>query len=204
MTLDEVRARVARLDVPSDAVVLGHCAAANEAWVLCDEGSRWSVYYAERGGRTAERRHPTLEEAAEDLLTRLARVFPAAREVGDSRTTYYLSSLESTRLAPVRQCHVLRVLAFDNGKPALLVRLQPPLPGQELGEREDVGVVVLAARHRGASVDPVAEFPCFVHVAVAAEGREPPPGPVSAADLTVVGWGELYRTAADAAANRFE
>lgn len=125
-------------------------------------------------------------------------------DVGGYPTTYYLSSLESARFAPVRRCDVLRVLAFDTGKPALLARLQPPLPGQELGEREDVGVVVLTARHRGASVDPVAEFPCFVHVAVAAEGREPPQDPVSAADLTVVGWGELYRTAADAAANRFD
>jgi hypothetical protein len=80
--------------------------------------------------------------------------------------TYYLSSLESSRFAPVRECRVERLLTFDTGKPADQVRLLPGVVGQDFDRGADVDTVVLAARHEGVSVDAVTEFPCFVFIVI--------------------------------------
>lgn len=119
------------------------------------------------------------------------------------RPTYFLSSLESARFGPVRACHVLRSLAFDTGKPAIAARIEPGVIGQDVNRGSDVETVVLTARHEGASVDPVSEFPCFVFIAIPREGLDVFESPVAAEDLEIIGWGELYRTHEDAAAHVF-
>ncbi len=116
--------------------------------------------------------------------------------------TYYLSSLESTRLEPVRTCEVLESLIFDSGKPAVLARIDPPVIGQDFG-RDDIETVLLTARHEGATVDPVSEFPLFVFVAIPASDGHPLVSPVRSDELQVIGWGELYRTAHDAEHHTF-
>jgi len=111
--------------------------------------------------------------------------------------TYYLSSLESTRLKPVRTCRVTESVVLDSGKPAVLADIDPPVIGQDFG-RDDIGSVLLTARHEGASVDPVSEFPLFVFVAVPAVEGRPLVSPIRSDELEIIGWGELYRTAHDA------
>ncbi len=111
--------------------------------------------------------------------------------------TYFLSSLESARLEPVRSCEVVESLVLDTGKRAVLGRIDPPVVGQDFG-RDDIDTVFLTARHEGASVDPVSEFPLFVFVAVAKTAGRALVSPVRAEELEIIGWGELYRTAHDA------
>ncbi len=118
-------------------------------------------------------------------------------------TTYYLSSLDSTRFGPVRRVEVIRSLVFDTGKAALFATIDPPVIGQDFGRGgDDITRVVFAARHEGESVDPVSSFPCFVHIAISNEDYDLQ-SPIRADDLTNIGWGELYRTADDAEQHRF-
>jgi hypothetical protein len=117
--------------------------------------------------------------------------------------TYYLSSLDSSRFAPVRECVVLQVLQMDNGKPALIASLNPPVIGQDLDRVDDIATVLLTARHEGKPVDPIDEFPCFVHIAIGAQDALGDEDPKSFDDFQSIGWGELYRTADDARDHRF-
>jgi hypothetical protein len=111
---------------------------------------------------------------------------------------YYLSSLESLRLAPVRECRFERSLTFDTGKPAVQASLVPGVIGQDLNRGPDIDTVVLAARHEGFGIDPVTEVPCFVFVAVARSESDVLESPIRSDDLIIIGWGELYRTRDDA------
>jgi hypothetical protein len=45
----------------------------DEAYTMIDESDGWHVFYSERGGRNEERTFPSEEEAALDLLERIAR-----------------------------------------------------------------------------------------------------------------------------------
>lgn len=118
--------------------------------------------------------------------------------------TVYLSSLESARFEPVRECRILAPLTFDTGKLAVRVTLRPSIPGQDFNRVEDVETVVLAPRFEGASVAPIDEFPCFVFIAIPREGLEALSSPIRSDDLEIIGWGELYRSPEDASRHAFE
>lgn len=62
---------------------------------------------------------------------------------------YYLSSLDSVRFEPVRECRFERLLTFDSGKVAAEARLSPAVIGQDFGRGDDVDTVILAPRHEG-------------------------------------------------------
>lgn len=117
---------------------------------------------------------------------------------------FFLSSLESYRFKPVRTCRMVREVVFDTGKVGMVVRLEPPVLGQEFNSGVDLNRFVLSTRFVGESISPISSFPCFVHIALPIPGWNDTAETVSATDLQVVGWGELYRTADDAAAHKFE
>lgn len=116
----------------------------------------------------------------------------------------YLSSLESRLFASVRKCQFIRVLEFESGKPCALVALSPGIVGQDFNVPGDIERCVLATRHEGASLSPVDKFPCFVHIAIPSADWDDDAEQISPDSVRVIGWGELYRTAEDAAAHRFE
>lgn len=118
--------------------------------------------------------------------------------------TYYLSSLESVRFEPVRECRLSMKLTFDTGKECALVRLSPPVVGQPWGLSEDIEHFVLANRHDGERLFPISEFPCFVHIARLTAKPIGQGGTISASDLETVAWGELYRTRSDAENHVFD
>lgn len=117
---------------------------------------------------------------------------------------YYLSSLDSVRFEPVRECRFERTLAFDSGKAAVEARLDPGVVGQEFDRASDIVNVILSARHEGASVDHVTEFPCFVFITIPRAGFDRLETPIRSDDLEIIGWGELYRTRADAERHAFD
>ncbi|RBY93566.1 hypothetical protein DQ237_17430 [Blastococcus sp. TF02-8] len=117
--------------------------------------------------------------------------------------TVYLSSLESTRFEPVRECRLLETLAFETGKVAVRASLDPPVPGQDFGRGDDIDTVVITTRHEGASLAPIDEFPCFVFIAIPRVAGLEPSSPLRSDDLEIVGWGELYRSHEDAAGHVF-
>lgn len=120
--------------------------------------------------------------------------------VGDR---YYLSSLESARFETVRECQVVDILIFDTGKAAAVTRIRPPVIGQDFNHPVDLQTVILVPRHEGVSIDPVSEFPCFVHIAIT-RGDYELKSPIRSDDLEIIGWGELYRTYHDAENHVFE
>lgn len=120
-----------------------------------------------------------------------------------SGETYFLSSLDSTRFEPVRECHVKRALAFDTGKIAVDVTLSPPVVGQDFNRGLDIDTVILSCRYEGATIDPVDEFPCFVFITVPRTAEYALQSPIRSDDLEIIGWGELYRTREDAERHRF-
>jgi hypothetical protein len=117
--------------------------------------------------------------------------------------TFYLSSLESVRFEPVRECSFERFLTFDTGKVAVVARLSPPVVGQDFNRASDIETVILSPRHEDVSIDPVSEFPCFVFIAIPRDGYEVLQSPIRSDDLEIIGWGELYRTRDDAERHAF-
>lgn len=115
---------------------------------------------------------------------------------------YFLSSLESARFEPVRECRFDRLLTFDSGKVAVEARLSPAVVGQDFNRAEDIERVILSPRHEGASIDPISEFPCFVFITIPRQ-HETLQSPIRSDDLEIIGWGELYRTHEDAELHRF-
>lgn len=116
---------------------------------------------------------------------------------------YYLSSLDSTRFEPVRECRVETLLTFDTGKAAARARLSPGVVGQDFGQGADIETVILTSRHDGVSVDAITEFPCFVFICIPRPEGGVVESPVRADELEIIGWGELYRTAEDARLHAF-
>jgi hypothetical protein len=116
---------------------------------------------------------------------------------------YYLSSLESTRFEPVRECRFERLLTFDSGKVAAEARVSPPVIGQDFNRASDIDTVILSCRHEDASIDPVSEFPCFVFITIPRSDGGALQSPIRSDDLEVIGWGELYKTWQDAERHSF-
>lgn len=111
---------------------------------------------------------------------------------------YYLSSLDSKLLKETRECVFVRRMHFDSGKEIVLAKIDPPLLGQKFGLYEDVDTVIFANRHKGESLPPVANFPCFVFVARPIRHHIEMLDVIGTDDVEIVGWGELYRTRTDA------
>lgn len=116
---------------------------------------------------------------------------------------YFLSSLDSYRFAPVRECCVQRTRTFDTGKVAIEAKIDPPVIGQDF-DRQDIDTVIFTCRHEGARIDPINEFPCFVFVAIPRDDDAVIRSPILANELDTIGWGELYRTREHAEQHHFD
>jgi hypothetical protein len=116
----------------------------------------------------------------------------------------YLSSLESVRFEPVRECRIVELLTFDTGKVAVLATIKPGVAAQDFGTGEDISTVILTTRFEGASIIPIDKFPCFVFIAIPSAGRSMLSSPIRTDDLQIIGWGELYRSADDARHHKFD
>ena len=113
-----------------------------------------------------------------------------------SRTSeaFYLASSEGYGLDTPRRCQTIKRLASEHRNDLLLISIDPPMIGQPYGlGDEDIGEVVIATRHQGASLFPIVEWPVFVHVArllVPYEGQDR----IRTDELEVIAWAELYDT----------
>lgn len=120
-----------------------------------------------------------------------------------SEQPLYLSSLESYRFEPVRECRFVRLIQFDTGKQCALVTLHPEVLGQEFDVPGYVDLFVLATRFEGTTLSPIVEFPCFVFIGLPSESWDRSSDMIKADEVQVVGWGELYRSSEDAASHSF-
>jgi hypothetical protein len=111
-----------------------------------------------------------------------------------------MASTEGYGLEKPRRCAAIKRLGGDRRDDYLLVRIDPPLVGQDfgLGDR-DVDEVIIATRHEGDSLFPVERWPVYVHVArllVPSTGRDT----IHADEMESIAWAELYLTEEEAAA----
>lgn len=118
---------------------------------------------------------------------------------------FYLSSSEGYGLEQPRACYRIRRLKGRIGDDYLVIRIDPPIPGQPygLGDRA-IDTVVVAARHAGASLFPITDWPAFVHVArplvADLEIRET----LHEGELEEIGWAELHPDRGAAAKEKAE
>jgi hypothetical protein len=118
--------------------------------------------------------------------------------------TYFLSSLDSTRFELVRECMLVRRLKFDTGKQCALVRLNPPVNGQDFNTGADIEFVVLAERHEGGSLFPIDSFPCLVFIARPLRTDVASTETINKGEVEIIGSGELYRSRIDAEDHLFD
>lgn len=116
-----------------------------------------------------------------------------------SEPDFYLASTEGYGMEEPRRCWRVKRLATSQRDDLLLARIEPPLIGQHYGlGGRDIELVLLAPRHKGASLFPVDRWPIYVHVArplvADPEAREY----LEPTDMEEVAWAELYRTEDDA------
>ena len=116
-----------------------------------------------------------------------------------SAPNFYLASSEGYDLETPRACYAVRRMGGREADDYLVVTVSPPLMGQRYGLGDkDIDTVVLATRHGGSTLFPVSEWPLAVHVARILHERDIE-GRFEKGDLELIGWGELYRTEAEAA-----
>ena len=115
-----------------------------------------------------------------------------------SPEAYYLSSLDSTKFGVTRVCVFQKRLRFQTGKECALVKVGPPVIGQDYGLVEDIDLFLIANRHEGEGLSPVKECSCFVFIARPLIDDIEIRDEIAKEDVEIVAWGELYRTKADA------
>lgn len=114
---------------------------------------------------------------------------------------FYLASTEGYGLDEPRRCWRIKRLATAGRDDLLLIRIDPPLVGQKycLGAR-DLDTVVVATRHRGASLFPIQKWPVYVHVARPVVDHPELRDSLLPEEFESIAWAELYRTEDDARA----
>ena len=94
-----------------------------------------------------------------------------------------------------RMCYKIRRLRGDFRDDYLLIRVHPPVIGQKygLGDR-DIDKLIVATRHKGASLYPISGWPVFVHVARILVNDPESRDILHAGEIEETAWAELYRT----------
>ena len=116
-----------------------------------------------------------------------------------SHPEFYLASSEGYGMEEPRSCWRLERLASAKRDDLLLIKIDPPLPGQKYGlGGHDLDRVLVATRHDGASLFPIKEWPVFVHVARLLSNIPQEHRPLREEDFESIAWAELYKTEEDA------
>ena len=113
---------------------------------------------------------------------------------------FYLVSSEGYGLEDPRHCLPVRRLQGERRDDYLLVRISPPILGQNFGlGGQDIEEVILATRHQGESLFSISRWPVYVHVARLLDSP-PDMDTIRDGEMELIGWAELYPTEADALA----
>jgi hypothetical protein len=112
---------------------------------------------------------------------------------------FYLASTESYMLEEPRRCWQIKRLATAKRDDLMLVKIDPPLPGNTLGVREEeINLVIIATRHQGSSLFPITSWPVYVHVARPLISDPELRSRLGEDEFKSVAWAEIYRTEEDA------
>lgn len=116
-----------------------------------------------------------------------------------TKPDFYLASTEGYDLEEPRKCWKIRRLSSPDRDDLLLIRIDPPLIGQKYGlGGRDIDNVIVATRHKGYTLFPVAEWPVYVHVARLLVDLPESRSELQATEFESIAWAELYKTEDDA------
>ena len=109
-------------------------------------------------------------------------------------TTFYLVSTELREPYAPRKCRVISRLRSELRDDLALVEVDPPLLSTIYDTGEDIHRLVLGARHQGASIFPVAEWPLAVYICRLSEADGHVSDAIASEKLSILDWGEIRQT----------
>ena len=113
-----------------------------------------------------------------------------------SAPDFYLASTDSEVLEEPRRCWRIKRVATGHRDNLLMTRIDPPIPPLKYWDNLSINLVLLATRHRGASLFPINEWPVYVHVARPLVDNPESRDRFLEGEFASMLWGELYRTGA--------
>lgn len=122
----------------------------------------------------------------------------------NTQMKYYLSSMESMILEPVRECEYIKSIRFNTGKLAEIVKLSDSIQWKNEYGFHESQFAIISARHEGYEIENISKFPTFVYVAVLKNNEYENINSIAKEDLVVIGIGEIYETYEKAQNHIFE
>lgn len=112
---------------------------------------------------------------------------------------FYLASSEGYGLETPRRCWRIKRISTDSRDDLLLLKIDPPLIGQEYGlGSHDIEFILVATRYKGSSLFPINEWPIYVHVIRSLIDNIEHRNKLSNGEFESIGWAEIYKTEEDA------
>jgi hypothetical protein len=111
---------------------------------------------------------------------------------------FYLASTDYYNLESPRRVWQLKRMAGLGRDDLLLVRIDPPIIDGFGSDAESIDTVVLATRHEGGTLFPVAQWPVFVYVLRPTIDNVEDRDTLRKGEFRNVAWAELYKTEEDA------
>lgn len=112
---------------------------------------------------------------------------------------FYLASSDSYKLKEMRRCWRVRRMAIASRNDLLLVRIDPPLLGQQYGlGARDIELVLIQTRHESCTLFPISEWPVYVSVARPLIDHPELCDSLQENQVESIAWAELYRTEKEA------
>jgi len=117
----------------------------------------------------------------------------------DRGPDFYLASSDYYTLEKPRHVWWLNRVSTPQRNDLLLARIDPPIAYRAASSSAlEIAIVLLATRHQGASLFPIAEWPVFVHVARPLITHIETRDEVRDDEFESIAWAELYGTEEDA------
>ena len=108
---------------------------------------------------------------------------------------FYVVSTELRQPYEPRACRVVRRLRSELTDSLALVEIEPPLPREIYDTTDGVDWLILAPRHEGESLFPVATWPLPVYICRVKNERRPDGDAIASGDLKILDWGEIRQLA---------
>ena len=113
---------------------------------------------------------------------------------------FYLASTDYYNLEKPRRVWRIKRMSIPNRDDLLLVKVDPPIVGEGL-VGSSVDHVLLAARHKGASLFPISEWPTSVHVIRPSISNFAVRSNLSDGEFESIAWAEVYQSEEQARRN---
>lgn len=107
---------------------------------------------------------------------------------------FYMASSEG-QLAAVHKCFKIKRLHLKDRDDLLLIHIEPPLSGIRYNiSSEEIDNIMIATRHRGETLFPIAKWPVSVYVLVPLIDDPEKVDELKENEYKLIAWAEIYRT----------